>query len=87
MIFSVSSRREGRFYKKTPRRQPGAKGELGEEIKTTLRNEDSTSAPRMRCIVEIIGGELAIYPIANCDTDEKLYLTPSGLSPRKALNE
>ena len=44
------------------------------EINTTLRNEDSTSAPRMRCIVEIIGGEIAIYPIASSDADEKIIL-------------
>jgi len=44
------------------------------EINTTLRNEDSTSAPWMRCIVEIIGGEIAIYPIADTDANEKTIL-------------
>jgi hypothetical protein len=28
----------------------------------------------MRAVIEIVGGELAIYPISDCDTDEKIIL-------------
>jgi hypothetical protein len=34
-------------------------------------NGDSTPAARMRAIVEIIGGELSIIPIASTDREER----------------
>jgi hypothetical protein len=43
-------------------------------INNTLRNEDSTSAQRLRAIIEIVGGELRIYPITDNAIDEKTIL-------------
>jgi len=40
---------------------------------TSLGTQPPTNT-RLRAYIEINGGELAIYPIANCDTDEKTIL-------------
>ena len=41
-------------------------------ISRKLENEPCQR--RLRAIVEVVGGELAIYPIADCDTDAATIL-------------
>jgi hypothetical protein len=39
----------------------------------SIQHASERSKP-LRAIIEIVGGELAIYPIANCDSEEKIIL-------------
>ena len=45
-----------------------------ENITRKLKNETCPRPRRLRAIVEVVGVELAIYPIADCDTEEKTIL-------------
>jgi hypothetical protein len=63
--------------KKAPdRRQPrGQKGANMQTTNTILKSKSQTAGTMpLRAIIEIIDGELKIYPIGNSDRDEKTIL-------------
>jgi hypothetical protein len=63
--------------KKAPAGFADRRAQKGGTVQThTLpsHKSQSPSAMPLRAIVEIIGGELKIYPIADSDTDEKTIL-------------
>jgi hypothetical protein len=41
---------------------------------SSTQNREAVSSRRVRAIIEIVNGELEIYPLADSDTDERQIL-------------